>query len=789
MSIKRLPPEAIETFSILLHPKRAYVSSSLGVTGSLKIFSNPSAREKDIFLPSAFVDTARSSNTLESTLRALQVKVAGGTSNVSEAMQSYLDQVNSTPTSAKNTMDLEILRHAPTTLYTINTAKKLFVQDSLMPYYRVHRPSNNWAYVNYHSVNFFTSDTVPSDAAWLYPNVRDAEYPSGCYSPTGSFTFELHVNPRYTADVTSSYNAGTIIHLSSSYVLSLVSGSSRGRDGNPDAFRLLLQLSGSADVQPSQVTPGVGNGVYAYLSDDNSLRLNNWHHVLVTWGTSRNDQGTGSFYVDGVQKGVFVFPGNTILPPVATNDVLCLGNFYEGSNTGPSIQARFFTTDTAAREGVHELDGTSGVNYPTSFKFRHQLNAELHDVSIRDEYLPSTKAKVHGSVTVKKAPPTADNYLFYVPPFFVPGSPTLTEVDGSGGLLISPFHALDESSKHPFSAPMSFGVAGRYNSLENFTRDFATNRHARVLHLTASQFLDTTPGALTCNDYLYATASVRLRNLNVLPCDDGNFCPNFEMASVLDLVDEPRFVDDIGSPDPALISLRKMISGSIYSSLFHQTGSLFSDVVRLLPESGSLSPTVVPSGLYAVYQRTQDASSNEVVFFDISNLFFGERIRPGSFIITDPAMSGSNGRVSIRLQDDGNGGLFRADSVTQRAMWNHVGNVFYEEGVVTIKSPALPFFGAEGFEIEFEGEKAVHTTKISVLVDATSYNTSSNPSWSPTMSASFDANRDPENQKFVTISGVNFHDENLNIVMRTQLAQPLVKRRGDRFLIRVKFDY
>ncbi len=175
--------------------------------------------------------------------------------------------------------------------------------------------------------------------------------------------------------------------------------------------------------------------------------------------------------------------------------------------------------------------------------------------------------------------------------------------------------------------------------------------------------------------------------------------------------------------------------------------------------------------------------------FDISNLFYGQRIRPGSLIITDPNLSGSNGRVSIRLQDDGNGGLFRADSITQRAMWNHVGNVFYEEGVVLIKSPALPFFGAEGFDLEFEGEKAVHTTKLNVLVDATSYNTSSNASWSPTMSASFDTNRDPENQKFITISGVNFHDENLNVVMRAQLAQPIVKRKGDRYLLRIKYDW
>lgn len=762
------------------------------VTGSVKIFANPSAREKDTHLASSFVDTTRKSETLESILRSLRTRVDGGATDVEDATQRYLDMVNATPTSAKNSQDMEILRHAPTTQFTINTAKKLFVQKSLMPYYRAHRQSCQWAYPNYHSVNFFTGSYVPEDSAWLYPNVQTATHPSGCYTPTGSFTFEMFINPRYGSE-NQHFRAGTILHLSSTFALSLVSGSSFGPDGETNGYRLLLQLSSSADVSPSLVTPGAGAGVYAYLSDDNALSRNNWHHVIVTWGTSRNDSGTGSFYVDGERKGTFVFDSNTIRPPGdlagADPDVLVLGNYYQGSNTGLASQAYFFAADTAQREGVYELDATTGVNNPSTFAFTNQLNAELHDVSLREEYLTKAKAEALGTASPKKAPRSVTNYLFYVPPFFTPGAPVLKEVDGAGGLLISPFHATDEASKHPFSAPMSFGVAGRYNSLENFTRDFVTGRYARVLHLTASQFLDSTPGALEANDYLYATASVRLRNLNVLPCDDGAFRPNFELVAPLDLTDDPRFVDDIGAPDHSLISLRSMVTSSIYSSLYHQTGSMFNDVVKLVPESGSLSPTTVPAGLYAVHQRTQDPTSNEVVFFDISNLFYGERIKPGSFVVSDPRVSGSAGRVAIRLQDDGHGGLFRADTLTPRAMWNHVGNVFYEEGLVLVKSPALPFFGHEGFDIEFEGEKTVNAMKLNVLVDAASYNTSSNPTWTNTMSASFDVNREPENQKFVTISGVNFHDENLNVVMRAQLAQPLVKRVGDRYLLRIKYDF
>lgn len=703
--------------------------------------------------------------------------------NIAAPLQLYMDAVHAVPTSAKNTADIEILRHVPTTAHSVNTEKKKFVEDRLMPFYRAHRPNNNWAYPNYHSVNFFTASSVPSDAAWLYPNVTTTEHPNGCYSPSGSFTFEMMLNPRYTVDAPGNeYKAGTILHLSSSYALSLVTGSSRASDGKPNGFRLLLQLSSSADVEPSVVTPGAGSGLFAFQSDDNSLLLNKWQHVLVTWGTSASDAGTGSFYVDGVRRGTFVYPSGTVLPTGAASDpdVLCVGNFYEGTNTGTSAQIRFFANETATREGLFELDATPSVNYPVAFAFKHQLNAEFHDLSIREEYVISSKAKALGTASPHKAPTKLSSYLFYLPPFFVPGTPYLTVVNGDGGVLFSPFDSRDGANESPFSAPMSFGVAGRYNSLENFTRDFATNRHGRLLYLTTSVILNTTADARTANEILYATSSVALRNLNVLPCDDGNFRPNFELASNLDLKANPRFVDDIGSVDTALISLRKMVSGSIYSTLF--TGSNGAG-------TGIAASGEVPSDLLAVYQRTVDASSNEVVFFDLSNLFFGQRIRPGSFVISDADLTGSNGKVKVTLNDDGNGGLYRGDCETPQASWNHVGNIFYEEGIVAIKSPALPFYGKNGFDISFEGEKSVHVSKLNVIVDAMSYNTSSNPSWNASMSASFDVNRDEENQKYVTITGVNFHDDDLNVVMRAQLAQPIVKRRGDRYLLRIRHDW
>ena len=114
----------------------------------------------------------------------------------------------------------------------------------------------DFAYSNAHSINFMNDAYRTEGAAESTANSRAVIYPdptgsdgNAQYRPDGSFTFEFYINPRHTA---KDYSAGTILHYSSAYALSLVSGTSRGSDGAPDAFRLMLQLSSSADTLTSR---------------------------------------------------------------------------------------------------------------------------------------------------------------------------------------------------------------------------------------------------------------------------------------------------------------------------------------------------------------------------------------------------------------------------------------------------------------------------------------------------------------------------------------------------------
>jgi hypothetical protein len=271
-----------------------------------------------------------------------------------------------------------------------------------------------------------------------------------------------------------------------------------------------------------------------------------------------------------------------------------------------------------------------------------------------------------------------------------------------------------------------------------------------------------------------------------------------------------KMVDDMGILQPSFITLDNMVStASLLFGTDFGEDTTFSDIMTgYTPEQPGLNPgpasagfanmvaNSIAAGAYepgvqagaplSIYQRTRDPSSNEVTFFDVSNLFYGTRIMPTTISLQDAALSGSGGAVKVTLVDDGYGTLYRSDSFTKTANWNCVGNAFYDEGILTVKSPHLYFFGQEAYSLDFRGIQNVHVMKIDVMAPANQLNSSSNPTYLQ-LPPSTDPNE--SDTGYVYITGVNFHDSNFNVVMKTQLAQPIFKRFGDKLLFRVKQDF
>lgn len=837
MSIYKVIPEDVESFTVVTNPIRHYVSSSTcGVTGSVHVFARRSSIEKEVSPLASFVEATHDDTDLASMTRSLQqlgmhARASGSISAYSQTIKDsfsnmlsvYLNKVNAQSSSVRKQKVLDVIRFTPSFDFTSNTMRKLMVKDQLSSYYRVSYPSAHWAYSNYNCLNFFTASTVPTSSVLLYPNIDTGPvhegYVSGTYTPSGSVSFDFYINARYRpTNEFESFKAGTILHLSSTYALSLVTGTLRDENGLSTGFRLQLQLSHSADTAPSLASQGNYPNDLIFLSDDNALKWNNWHHVVVRWGTNLINDGTGSFNVDGVDKGTFVVPSSSIAPRLfsaggtSSPDVLCVGNFFEGNNYGAGSMSRFFAQDTSDRDGLEVLDTSTGVEEPSAYSFNHPLNSELHDLSIKRYYMSDFDIVSSASVGPKSIVP--GDVAFYLPPFFVTDSPFRKYVTDHGGILQTPFFEIDGTTDDPFNVALSFGVGGHYINIENFLRDFASNVFPRVHHMTGTVLSNTTDSK-SANEFLYEQPSVVRRNLLLLPCDDGLFVPSFELLVSESI--QTSYVDDLGTEEQSFIHLDNLIGDQslLFGTDFgggdrtsDQANLFVSELLGFTPEQPGITPgkaflgyvdsvnRMIVSGTYGagvqagapltIFQRTRDPSSNQVTFFDVSNLYYGKRILPGSVELRDPSLSGSNGTIGITLRDDGRGTLYRSDSFTSSSTWNSVGTVFYDEGIIAIKSPHLYFFGKEDYELSFRGEQNVHVLKLDVLAPANQLNSSSNPCFKVVHPSGL--SNDPE-KEFVYISGLYLHDDNFNIVMKTQLAQPIMKRSGDKLMFSLKFDF
>jgi len=570
MAIVPITADNLERFKIQTSPKRTLVSSSNGLTGSIAVFGRTSDREKDAFPPADFNSSQFDSSTIEqSRIDAInkyqQSVFEGTTGSIAGSLETYLNSVNKAPKSAVKSKRVEVTRFEPSHKFTKDTMRKNVVKNVLFPRYRPLYKSCDWSYPNYHTLNFFTGSASTNASCLIYPcstgSAQTSDKDNFPYTPGNEFTFEFWLNPRYTtttpthgpggASADGHYHAGTIMHLSSSYCISLVSGSSTDQDGYPDKFRVMFQLGHAAQTRPHKVglynadgtasstNPRTGatlrsntqlftarasvvegfdndytkgKGTIA-LTSDNILKKDHWHHVAIRGGKGINNN-KGSFYVDGKIAGTFPVCANSyagdVMPlqmdiPDGDPDALIVGNYLDTTFVGAPepILARFFNVNTAYKEGLvsmyrgqydKSLAAEPSHSDPQSsrFKFTNPLNAEIHEVRIWKEYksVDNLITGSRGSLTQMSG-----SLIFYVPPWF-------TKETRKREVLQTPFQSFRTKTDDPFNVALSFGVGGRELNLPNFTRELVQGVSPRLYNLVASENAGSTQ-FMSANDLLY----------------------------------------------------------------------------------------------------------------------------------------------------------------------------------------------------------------------------------------------------------------------------------------------
>jgi hypothetical protein len=196
---------------------------------------------------------------------------------------------------------------------------------------------------------------------------------------------------------------------------------------------------------------------------------------------------------------------------------------------------------------------------------------------------------------------------------------------------------------------------------------------------------------------------------------------------------------------------------------------------------------------------------------------YGRQIVPGSVSITDRAFSAKSYRLVRTLLDDGRGGLFLSGSARSGSYafgvqdvsltpsepqyrgveWNKVGNVFYDEGLIVIKDPALLDFGSptdyvsahpsDLLQVSFRGSSRVPVKTLMCRIDRGDLNASLNQSFYRTEEDGDRVRRHPSGSIYVTTVGIYNSDRELVGVAR--LAEPLRVRPRDRMNVKLRMDF
>ena len=106
--------------------------------------------------------------------------------------------------------------------------------------------------------------------------------------------------------------------------------------------------------------------------------------------------------------------------------------------------------------------------------------------------------------------------------------------------------------------------------------------------------------------------------------------------------------------------------------------------------------------------------------------------------------------------------------------------------MVYIRNPSLYAIGDQNMDISFEGVNAVNSHEINIFAYPGLVNSSSNPNYQKLKPSE---NENEGSGEFVYISTVYLHDDNLNVVGKAKLAQPIVKRSENKFLFRLRIDF
>jgi len=347
----------------------------------------------------------------------------------------------------------------------VNSTKNLY------EYYNRDLEQNNFyeldhGFNNYSSLNFFNisnnfnsnfkEDTTHKNCL-IYPNLMNNSVLQYSFNKNKDFTVSFYINPRRKNTKNFHYNPGCVLSIPGIISIFIVKGSNLDEEELTDGFRLYIQTGEDTynaltnqDFDLSRLESQNNN--LNYLSEDNLLKFNCWHNVVVSLkeNMTQNESGYNlSLNVDGILKeivfsnkdieksnsGSYILIGNKFNIQKNNNSDFVLHAFSKNNlalddNEGPYVNKHiklgsnidYVLTSLPDPNNTYTLNNSlnaSNSDYIDN-NTSMALNAEICDIRVYNTFIDSQKSKDIFLNSVKDIENEIRDYglVFYVPVFY-----------------------------------------------------------------------------------------------------------------------------------------------------------------------------------------------------------------------------------------------------------------------------------------------------------------------------------------------------------------------------------
>ena len=557
------------------------------------------------------------------------------------------------------------------------------------------------------------------------------------------------------------------------------------------------------------------------------MYLDNWHHVVVRFGRNFNN-GLFNVYIDGVpltavdgvnnsaERNGIIETDSSALASGGIGNYLLVGAWGDGSDYAK------LHGDYGLSQNNSTANGNSYAN-GLSVTCQYQLKSELAELrcwsTVRSQK-EILEDKNHSLIN-------NTNLSLYLPFFFDPRTPSsntslntpqwqrlgfLPNQDNPettiehyrGGTYLTINNSNLPFNKTQFCTNSAFLVGMPFVNVHSHLRDYANGVYpiiagypdftstTGITGITVYPLYDnestdinaTAPETYLGLEYLqkYWPRLNWLQSLNalILPCDNSIFQSRYDLCDS----NIHKFIDN------ASLKLNGAGIGSTTSE--YEIKHFYDDEVFSIQDTIASTDPNAPlfKGKAEQYQTSALLAENKLEDNDyispistiiaVPQIYYGNRIHPGSIELSYTTVSGK----TITIVDS-EGTLYRKDC-RQLLSTAKVGHVDYGNGILCVFSPLLTGLGVDNYTLKIKGEKNLHVMQLDIPCSAGVANISQHPTFTK-LRPSANANETDGNVTYISV--IYLHDENLNIIGKVNLTNPMQKREKDSFIFRVKVDF